>query len=36
VYRNFDWSEPLRVVHKSAGLSGRVAGGASSLKRAAE
>jgi 4-hydroxyphenylacetate 3-monooxygenase len=36
VYRNFDWSEPLRVVHKSAGLSGRVAGGACSLKRAAE
>jgi len=36
VYRNFDWSEPLRVVHKSAGLSGRVGGGASTLKRAAE
>jgi 4-hydroxyphenylacetate 3-monooxygenase len=24
VWRNFDWEEPLRVVAKSAGLSGRV------------
>jgi 4-hydroxyphenylacetate 3-monooxygenase len=36
VYRNFDWEEPLRVVHKSAGLSPRVSGGAASLPRAAE
>jgi 4-hydroxyphenylacetate 3-monooxygenase len=35
-YRNFDWEEPLRVVHKSAGLSSRVTGGAASLPRAAE
>jgi 4-hydroxyphenylacetate 3-monooxygenase len=32
VYRNFDWDEPLRVVHRAAGLSDRVslhtAGGA--------
>jgi 4-hydroxyphenylacetate 3-monooxygenase len=28
VWRNFDWHEPLRVVHKAAGLSARVAGGA--------
>jgi 4-hydroxyphenylacetate 3-monooxygenase len=28
VWRNFDWNEPLRVVHKAAGLSPRVAGGA--------
>ena len=31
VYRNFDWDETLRVVHKSAGLSDRVPGGAASL-----
>jgi 4-hydroxyphenylacetate 3-monooxygenase len=24
VWRNFDWNEPLRVVHKAAGLSARV------------
>jgi 4-hydroxyphenylacetate 3-monooxygenase len=36
VYRNFDWDEPLRVVHKSAGLSARVTGGAQDLPRAAE
>jgi 4-hydroxyphenylacetate 3-monooxygenase len=36
VYRNFDWDEPLRVVHKSAGLSRRVPGGAASLPHAAE
>jgi 4-hydroxyphenylacetate 3-monooxygenase len=36
VYRNFDWQEPLRVVHKSAGLSPRVSGGAASFPRAAE
>jgi 4-hydroxyphenylacetate 3-monooxygenase len=36
VYRNFDWDEPLRVVHKSAGLSRRVTGGAAELPRAAE
>ncbi len=37
VYRNFDWDEPLRVVHKAAGLSPRVAGGAEvALKKAAE
>jgi 4-hydroxyphenylacetate 3-monooxygenase len=29
VWRNFDWNEPLRVVHKAAGLSSRVTGGAS-------
>lgn len=29
VYRNFDWDEPLRVVHKAAGLSPRVPGGQS-------
>ncbi len=28
VWRNFDWNEPLRVVHKAAGLSPRVTGGA--------
>jgi 4-hydroxyphenylacetate 3-monooxygenase len=28
VWRNFDWNEPLRVVHKAAGLSARVGGGA--------
>ncbi len=27
VWRNFDWDEPLRVVHKAAGLSDRVPGG---------
>jgi 4-hydroxyphenylacetate 3-monooxygenase len=36
VYRNFDWDEALRVVHKAAGLSERVPGGAASLSRAAE
>ena len=36
VYRNFDWNEPLRVVHKSAGLSPRVPGGAPNLPRAEE
>jgi 4-hydroxyphenylacetate 3-monooxygenase len=36
VYRNFDWDETLRVVHKSAGLSDRVGGGAASAARAAE
>jgi len=36
VYRNFDWDESMRVVHKAAGLSGRVAGGAQSWPRAAE
>jgi 4-hydroxyphenylacetate 3-monooxygenase len=36
VHRNFDWDEPLRVVHKSAGLSARVPGGAQDLPRAAE
>jgi len=36
VYRNFDWDEPLRVVHKSAGLSSRVPGGGASLPHAAE
>jgi 4-hydroxyphenylacetate 3-monooxygenase len=36
VYRNFDWDEPLRVVHKSAGLSPRVPGGAATLPHAAE
>jgi 4-hydroxyphenylacetate 3-monooxygenase len=36
VYRNFDWEEPLRIVHRSAGLSPRVTGGAASLTRAAE
>ncbi len=35
VYRNFDWEETLRVVHKSAGLSANVPGGAA-LSRAAE
>ena len=33
VWRNFDWEEPLRVVHRSAGLSDRV-GGATLLKAA--
>jgi 4-hydroxyphenylacetate 3-monooxygenase len=27
VFRNFDWNEPLRVVHNAAGLSSRVHGG---------
>ena len=36
VYRNFDWDETLRVVHKAAGLSERVPGGDASLSRAAE
>ncbi len=36
VYRNFDWEETLRVVHKSAGLSARVPGGAEAARRAAE
>ena len=36
VYRNFDWDVSLRVVHKAAGLSERVPGGAASLSRAAE
>jgi 4-hydroxyphenylacetate 3-monooxygenase len=27
VYRNFNWEEPLRFVHKSAGLSDRVLAG---------
>ncbi|MDE8344744.1 MAG: 4-hydroxyphenylacetate 3-hydroxylase family protein [Acidocella sp.] len=36
VYRNFDWEESLRIVHKSAGLSARVPGGASAFARAAE
>jgi 4-hydroxyphenylacetate 3-monooxygenase len=35
VYRNFDWEESLRVVHKAAGLSHRVTGG-EVLPRAAE
>jgi 4-hydroxyphenylacetate 3-monooxygenase len=34
VYRNFDWEETLRVVHKSAGLSDNVAGGAAMLRAA--
>ena len=36
VYRNFDWNETLRVVHKSAGLSSNVTGGAKLASRAAE
>lgn len=36
VYRSFDWDEPMRVVHKSAGLSAGVPGGAQSLPHAAE
>ncbi|MDD2705250.1 MAG: 4-hydroxyphenylacetate 3-hydroxylase C-terminal domain-containing protein, partial [Acidocella sp.] len=36
VYRNFDWNEPLRVVHKAADLSDRVPGGAKIMKNAAE
>jgi 4-hydroxyphenylacetate 3-monooxygenase len=36
VYRNFDWDETLRVVHKAAGLSTRVPGGAAQLPHAAE
>jgi 4-hydroxyphenylacetate 3-monooxygenase len=36
VYRNFDWKETLRVVHKSAGLSSNVTGGAKLASRAAE
>jgi 4-hydroxyphenylacetate 3-monooxygenase len=28
VWRTFDWDEPLRIVHKSAGLSARVPGSA--------
>jgi 4-hydroxyphenylacetate 3-monooxygenase len=36
VYRNFDWNEPLRVVHKAADLSDRVPGGAKIMKKAAE
>jgi 4-hydroxyphenylacetate 3-monooxygenase len=36
VYRNFDWDETLRVVHKAAGLSTRVPGGAQTLPHAAE
>jgi 4-hydroxyphenylacetate 3-monooxygenase len=33
VHRNFDWNESLRVVHKAAGLSDRVPGGAKSTSR---
>jgi 4-hydroxyphenylacetate 3-monooxygenase len=36
VYRNFDWDETLRVVHKAAGLSDNVPGGAKSFPAAAE
>jgi 4-hydroxyphenylacetate 3-monooxygenase len=36
VYRNFDWDETLRVVHKSAGLSEKVPGGAKRFPAAAE
>ena len=37
VWRNFDWEEPLRFVHKAAGLSDRVPGGAQrALPKAAE
>ena len=36
VYRNFDWEETLRVVHKAAGLSDNVPGGAAKAGRAAE
>jgi 4-hydroxyphenylacetate 3-monooxygenase len=36
VYRNFDWDETLRVVHKSAGLSSNVTGGTKLASRAAE
>ncbi|HTQ72173.1 MAG TPA: 4-hydroxyphenylacetate 3-hydroxylase family protein [Acidocella sp.] len=36
VYRNFDWNETLRVVHKAAGLSEAVRGGAMPAKNAAE
>ncbi|MGE4480594.1 4-hydroxyphenylacetate 3-hydroxylase family protein [Acidocella sp.] len=36
VYRNFDWSETLRVVHKAAGLSDNVPGGAIPARKAAE
>ncbi|HQT62894.1 MAG: 4-hydroxyphenylacetate 3-hydroxylase [Acidocella sp. 20-57-95] len=36
VYRNFDWDETLRVVHKAAGLSDNVPGGAKHLPAAAE
>ncbi len=36
VYRNFDWNETLRVVHKAAGLSDNVRGGAMPAKKAAE
>ena len=34
VWRNFDWDEPLRVVHRSAGLSDRVEGVRPLLKAA--
>jgi 4-hydroxyphenylacetate 3-monooxygenase len=34
VYRNFDWDETLRVVHKAAGLSDRVMPGKPTLKPA--
>lgn len=36
VHRNFDWDETLRVVHKAAGLSDKVPGGAKNLPVAAE
>jgi 4-hydroxyphenylacetate 3-monooxygenase len=36
VYRNFDWDETLRIVHKSADLSDTVRGGAKRVSRAAE
>jgi 4-hydroxyphenylacetate 3-monooxygenase len=36
VYRNFDWDEPLRFVHRAAGLSDRVPGGAIARPQAAE
>ncbi len=36
VYNNFDWSDALRVVHKSAGLSANVPGGAEPVREAAE
>ena len=34
VWRSFDWDEPLRVVHRSAGLSDRVEGAGRLLKAA--